>query len=80
VNSAAEKRFEGVIAPRKARTLAIVGGLLLIHAALLLWFWPHQWPVAYKWLLLPDSVSAYLALALGIQHCRTANATNESRP
>jgi hypothetical protein len=57
-----------MIAPRKARMLAIMGGILLSHAALLLFFWPGHWPASYKWLLLPDSVGAYLMLALGIQH------------
>jgi hypothetical protein len=58
------------IAPRKARMLAIVGGLFLAHAALLFLFWPQRWPASYKWLLLPDSVSAYLLLAFGIQQSR----------
>ena len=57
-----------VIPPRKARILAIVGAIFLVHAALLLVFWPSRWPTSYKWLLLPDSLGAYALLALGIQH------------
>ena len=58
------------IAPHKARRLVIVGAVLLLHAVLLLVFWPHRWRASYKWLLLPDSVSAYFVLALGIEHLK----------
>jgi hypothetical protein len=59
-----------VVAPYKARTLAIAGAVILLHAAFLLAFWPHGWPVGYKWLLLPDSIGAYFLLALGLQHLK----------
>ena len=59
-----------MIAPHKARILVIVGAVILLHAAILLVFWPHRWRASYKWLLLPDSVSAYFVLALGVQHLK----------
>ena len=62
--------FEKLITPRKARMLAIVGAVVLLHAAFVLFFWPHRWPKNYKWLLLPDSVSAYFLLALGLQQLK----------
>ena len=58
---------EKVIAPHKARILIIVGAVVLLHALLLFLFWPHRWPTSYKWLLLPDSVSAYFLLAFGFE-------------
>jgi hypothetical protein len=58
---------EKVIAPHKARILAIAGAIILMHAALLLIWWPHRWPTHYKWLLLPDAASAYFLLAFGLQ-------------
>jgi ABC-type polysaccharide/polyol phosphate export permease len=62
--------FEKLITPHKAHILAIVGAVVVLHAAFLLFFWPHRWPKSYEWLLLPDSVSAYLLLALGLQHLK----------
>ena len=58
------------IAPHKARILAISGALILLHAAMLLIFWPPRWPVSYKWLLLPDGMGAYFLLGLGLQHLK----------
>ena len=58
--------FEKEIPPHKARILVIAGAAFLIHAALLLIFWPHRWPTSYKWLLLPDGIGAYCILAMGI--------------
>lgn len=66
-----------VIAPHKARILAIVGAVILVHAALLLIFWPHRWPVSYKWLLLPDSASAYFLLAFGLQQMKKSKSEND---
>jgi hypothetical protein len=60
-----------VIAPHKARILVIAGAVILLHAALLLIFWPHRWPVSYKWLLLPDGISAYFLTAFGLQQLKT---------
>ena len=68
---------EKVIAPHKARILVIAGAVILIHAALLLLFWPHRWPTSYKWLLLPDSVSAYLLLAFGWQQMQKTKREHE---
>ena len=68
---------EGVIAPHKARILAIAGAVILVHAALLLVFWPHRWPPSYKWLLLPDSASAYFLLAFGLQQVKKTNSEHE---
>ena len=65
-----------VIAPHKARLLAIIGAVILLHAALLLAFWPHRWSTSYKWLLLPDAVSAYFLLAFGIQQLRSKEQSN----
>jgi hypothetical protein len=67
--------FEKLITPRKARILAIVGAVVLLHAALLPFLWPHHWSKSYKWLLLPDSVSAYFLLALGLQHLNRTTST-----
>ena len=66
-----------VIAPHKARMLAIAGAIILVHAALLLVFWPHRWPTSYKWLLLPDSASAYFLLALGLQQIKETQSEHE---
>jgi hypothetical protein len=66
-----------VIPPHKARILAIAGGVFLVHAALLLVFWPHRWPVSYKWLLLPDSLGAYALLALGLEHLKKSKTRSE---
>jgi len=44
--------------------------VILVHAALLLIFWPHRWPTNYKWLLLPDGIGAYCILAMGISHLK----------
>lgn len=71
--------FEKLITPHKARILAIVGAVVLLHAAFLLFFWPHRWPKSYKWLLLPDSVSAYLLLALGLQQLKRNNTSEHAR-
>lgn len=71
--------FEKLITPHKARILAIVGAVVLLHAAFLLFFWPHRWPKSYKWLLLPDSVSAYLLLALGLQQLKRNNTSEHER-
>jgi hypothetical protein len=62
---------ERAIPPRNARILVVIGAVILVHAAFLLAFWPHRWPVSYKWLLLPDSAGAYFVLALGLQHLKT---------
>jgi len=59
-----------VIAPHKARIVVVIGAAILLHAVLLLVFWPHRWPTSYKWLLLPDSIGAYFVIALGIQNLR----------
>ena len=67
-----------VIAPHKARILAIAGAVILVHAALLLVFWPHRWPTSYKWLLLPDSLSAYFLLAFGLQQMKKSNNEHEA--
>lgn len=61
---------ERVVAPHKARILVIAGAAILVHAALLFFFWPHRWPASYKWLLLPDSVGAYFLFALGLQNLK----------
>ncbi len=66
-----------VIAPHKARILAIAGALILVHAVLLLVFWPHGWPPSYKWLLLPDSASAYFLLAFGLQQMKKTKSEHE---
>lgn len=63
-------RFEKEIPPHKARILVALGALFLVHAALLLIFWPHRWPTNYKWLLLPDGIGAYCILAMGISHLK----------
>ena len=68
---------EKVIAPHKARILVVAGAVILLHAALLLVFWPHHWPTSYKWLLLPDSASAYFLLALGWQQIRKDKSEHE---
>ena len=60
-----------VVAPYKARILAILGAVILLHAAFLLAFWPHRWPASYRWLLLPDSMGAYFLLALGLAHLKS---------
>ena len=65
------------IPPHKARILAIAGAVFLVHAALLLAFWPRRWPVNYKWLLLPDSLGAYALLALGLQHSKKSKTRSE---
>ena len=62
--------FEREIPPHKARILVIIGAVILVHAALLLIFWPHRWPTNYKWLLLPDGIGAYCILAMGISHLK----------
>lgn len=62
--------LEKVITPRKAQILVLVGAVFLLHAACLLLLWPEHWPKHYKWLLLPDSVSAYFVLALGLQQLK----------
>lgn len=62
--------FEKEIPPHKARLLVVVGAVILVHAALLLIFWPHRWPTNYKWLLLPDGIGAYCLLAIGISHLK----------
>jgi hypothetical protein len=59
-----------VIAPHKARIVVIAGAAILLHAVLLLFFWPHRWPTSYKWLLLPDAIGAYFVLGLGLQHLK----------
>lgn len=69
---------KGVIAPHKARILAIAGAVIIVHAALLLLFWPHRWPPTYKWLLLPDSASAYFLLAFGLQQMKRTKSEHES--
>lgn len=61
---------EKVIAPHKARILVIAGAVILLHAVLLFLFWPNRWPTSYKWLLLPDSVSAYFLLAFGLEQMK----------
>ena len=66
-----------VIAPHKARILVIAGAVILVHAALLLVFWPHRWPTSYKWLLLPDSLSAYFLLAFGWQELKKTKSEHE---
>ena len=66
-----------VIAQHKARVLAIVGAVILVHAALLLIFWPRRWPQSYKWLLLPDSASAYFLLAFGLQQMKKTKSEHE---
>lgn len=68
--SAETANSERVIAPHKARVVLIIGAVILLHAALLLLFWPHRWPAKYKWLLLPDGVGAYCLVALGIEHLK----------
>ena len=60
-----------VVAPYKARILAILGAVILFDAAFLLAFWPHRWPASYRWLLLPDSMGAYFLLALGLVHLKS---------
>jgi peptidoglycan/LPS O-acetylase OafA/YrhL len=70
---------EKLITPRKARILAIVGAVVLLHAALLLLLWPHYWPNSYKWLMLPDGVSAYFVLALGLQQMKRNSKSDHSR-
>ena len=60
-----------VVAPYKARILAILGAVILLHAVFLLAFWPHRWPASYRWLLLPDSMGAYLLLALSFEHLKS---------
>lgn len=68
---------EKAITPHKARVLVFVGAAILIHAALLLTFWPHRWPTNYKWLLLHDSVSAYFLLAFGLQQIKKTQSEHE---
>ena len=68
--------FEREIPPHKARILVVVGAVILVHAALLLIFWPHRWPSSYKWLLLPDGIGAYCILALGISHWKAKAISN----
>jgi hypothetical protein len=68
-----------VIPPHKARILAIAGAVFLVHAALLLVFWPHRWPTSYKWLLLPDGLGAYALLALGLQHLNKSKPRSETK-
>ena len=58
-----------VVAPYKARILAILGAVILLHAA----FWPHRWPASYRWLLLPDSMGAYFLLGLGLQRLKNTS-------
>ena len=65
------------IPPHKGRILAIAGAVFLVHAALLLFFWPHRWPVSHKWLLLPDSLGAYALLALGLEHLKKSKTRSE---
>lgn len=74
-NTASEK----LITPRKARILVLVGAVFLLHAACLLFLWPEHWSKNYKWLLLPDSVSAYFVLALGLQQLKPASKTEHER-
>lgn len=62
---------ERVIPPHKARILVVIGAAILLHAAFLLAFWPHLWPVSYKWLILPDGIGAYFVLALGLQNLKS---------
>lgn len=68
--SVASTTSDKPITPRKARMLAIAGAAILVHAVLLLVFWPHRWPASYKWLLLPDAVGAYVLLGLGISNLK----------
>ena len=68
--SAEIANLEKVIAPHKARLIVVMGAVVLLHAALLLLFWPHRWPSKYKWLLLPDSVGAYCLIAFGIEQLK----------
>ena len=70
---------EKVIAPHKARMLVFVGAVILLHAAFLLFFWPHRWRASYKWLLLPDTVGAYFVLALGLQHLKLNSKSERER-
>ena len=70
---------ERVIAPHKARVVLIIGAVILLHAALLLLFWPHRWPAKYKWLLLPDGLGAYCLVALGIEHLRNKSKSEHER-
>ena len=60
-----------VIAPHKARIVVLLGAVFLLHAALLLLFWPHHWPNKYKWLLLPDSLGAYCLIAFGVEQLKS---------
>ncbi|PYX33692.1 MAG: hypothetical protein DMG81_20950 [Acidobacteria bacterium] len=62
-----------VVAPYKARILAILGAVILSHVAFLLAFWPHRWPASYRWLLLPDSMGAYFLLGLGLQRLKNTS-------
>ena len=64
---------KAVVAPYKARILAILGAVILLHAAFLLAFWPHRWPASYRWLLLPDSMGAYFLLGLGLQRLKNTS-------
>lgn len=59
-----------MIPPHKARILIVIGAAILLHAAFLLAFWPHRWPVSYKWLILPDGIGAYFLVALGLQNLK----------
>jgi hypothetical protein len=65
--------FKEVVAPYKARMLAILGAVILLHAAFLFAFWPHRWPASYRWLLLPDSMGAYFLLGLGLQQLKNSS-------
>jgi hypothetical protein len=66
-----------VIAPHKARLLVIAGAVILLHAAILLIFWPHRWPVSYKWVLLPDGLGAYFLTAFGLQQLKSKRIEDE---
>ena len=68
-----------MIAPHKARILVIAGAVILLHAVLLFLFWPTRWPTSYKWLLLPDSVSAYFLLAFGFEQRKRTKSEHQCR-
>lgn len=57
-----------VLSPRKARILLMIGLVAAGHIVLLLLFWPHRWPAAYKWLLLPDGIGIYMLIALAVSN------------